>query len=320
MLDSPPLELVLAVAAGGLAVVAILIMSEVLEHRRRRRRIAAASGERAGQARGGAIPDRDKSADQRMLELMRQATRSVSIIKDRQLQEARILLVSAGYRGDDALVIYSFLKMVAPLAALTGAALYIYGLSPIGHGPIVDLGAVMAASLVGSMLPDLLLRNMRDKRLAAIKKELPDTLDMLVICAQAGLAADSAIKRVVAETSRRNSILSEELSYTALELSLMPERRIAMDHLAERVPLPSVQALVNTLTQAEKYGTPLSRALKVLAQEQRGERMLRAEEKAGRLPAVMTVPMMIFILPALFIVLIGPAALDIMDNFIGMDR
>ena len=320
MLESPPLELVLAMAAGGFAVVAILIVFEVIENRRRRHRIAAASGARSGEVRSGVAPDRDKSIDQRMLGLMRQAPHGVSIMKDRQIHEKQILLVSAGYRGDDALVIYSFLKMVAPLAMLAGAALYIYGLSPIGHGPIIDFGAVLAAALGGSMLPDLLLRNMRDKRLAAIQKELPDTLDMLVICAQAGLAVDAAIKRVVAETSRRSSILSEELSYTALELSLMPERRTALEHLAERVPLPSVQALVNTLTQAEKYGTPLSRALKGLAQEQRSERMLRAEEKAGRLPAVMTVPMMLFILPALFIVLIGPAVLDIMDNFIGMER
>lgn len=319
MPEDLPVELVFALAAGVLVALAIGLALEVLQHRRRRRRIAGASAPRAAAVRSGAPPGRSRSIDQGMLELMRQATRRVSIMKDRQLQETRVLLLSAGYRSDDALVIYSFLKMIAPLAALSGAALYIYGLAPIGRGPMLDLGAVVAAALAGSMLPDILLRNTRDKRLAAIQKELPDTLDMLVICAQAGLAVDAAIKRVVAETSRRDSLLSEELNYTALELGFMPERRIALEHLAERVPLPSMQALVNTLTQAEKYGTPLARALKGLAQEQRGERMLRAEEKAGRLPAVMTVPMMLFILPALFIVLIGPAVLDIMDNFIGMD-
>ena len=140
---------------------------------------------------------------------------------------------------------------------------------------------------------------------------------MLVICAEAGLASDAALKRVVAETGRNASALSEELNQTALELSFMPQRRQALENFAERAPLPSVNAFVNTMIQAEKYGTPLARAFKVLSQEQRTERMLRAEEKAGRLPATMTVPMMIFILPALFIVLIGPAILDIMDNFIG---
>ena len=115
-------------------------------------------------------------------------------------------------------------------------------------------------------------------------------------------------------------MLGEELNQTALELSFMPERRQALENLADRAPLPSVAAFVNTMIQAEKYGTPLARAFKVLSQEQRTERMLRAEEKAGRLPATMTVPMMLFILPALFIVLIGPAILDIMDNFIGMNH
>ena len=161
---------------------------------------------------------------------------------------------------------------------------------------------------------------MRQKRMEAIRKALPDALDMLVICAEAGLSSDAALKRVVAEISRKASVLGEELNQTALELSFMPERRTALENLAERVPLPAINAFVNTLIQAEKYGTPLARAFKVLSQEQRTERMLRAEEKAGRLPATMTVPMMLFILPALFIVLIGPAVLDILDNFIGMSN
>ena len=170
------------------------------------------------------------------------------------------------------------------------------------------------------MLPDLVLKNMRQKRLESIRKALPNSLDMLVICAEAGLSSDASLKRVVAETSRKSSVLGEELNQTALELSFMPERRQALENLAERAPLPSVNAFCNTMIQAEKYGTPLARAFKVLSQEQRNERMLRAEEKAGRLPATMTVPMMIFILPALFIVLIGPAVLDILDNFINMNQ
>ena len=155
----------------------------------------------------------------------------------------------------------------------------------------------------------------------SIRKALPDSLDMLVICAEAGLASDAALKRVVAETSRNGLGRSARSSTRPRSSSaFMPERRQALENLAERAPLPSINAFVNTMIQAEKYGTPLARAFKVLSQEQRTERMLRAEEKAGRLPATMTVPMMLFILPALFIVLIGPAILDIMDNFIGMGQ
>jgi tight adherence protein C len=201
---------------------------------------------------------------------------------------------------------------------LAGTAIYVYGLDPIGKGALFDATAVMAGALFGSKLPDLLLKNIRDKRLEQIRKSLPDSLDMLVICAEAGLGTDAAIKRVVAEMGRRASVLGEELNQTILELSFMPERRQALENLAERAPLPSVVAFTNTLIQAERYGTPLARAFKVLSQEQRNERMMKAEEKASRLPATMTVPMMLFILPALFVVLIGPAILDILDNYIGM--
>ena len=273
----------------------------------RRRRQAQAGEEQpaaAGRARG------DARLDQAALDHEGRA----------QVDETRKLLVSAGFRSRDAIVVYTFFKLVAPLVFLAGAALYVYGTDPIGKGPMVDAAAVVAAALLGSKLPDIFVKNIRKKRLESIRKALPDSLDMLVICAEAGLASDAALKRVVAETGRKSSALGEELNQTALELCFMPERRQALENLAERAPLPSVNAFVNTMIQAEKYGTPLARAFKVLSQEQRTERMLRAEEKAGRLPATMTVPMMLFILPALFIVLIGPAVLDIMDNFIGMGK
>ena len=251
---------------------------------------------------------------------MRASTRGISLIKGRQLSETRKLLVSAGFRGRDAIVVFTFFKLVTPLIMLAGAALYVYGTNPIGKGAMLDAAAVIGAALVGSMMPEFVVKKIRKKRLESIRKALPDSLDMLVICAEAGLASDAALKRVVAETGRNASPLSEELQQTALELSFMPQRRQALENFAERAPLPSVNAFANTMIQAEKYGTPLARAFKVLSQEQRTERMLRAEEKAGRLPATMTVPMMIFILPALFIVLIGPAILDIMDNFIGIGK
>jgi tight adherence protein C len=292
-----------------------LVAQTVVERRARLARVRAAVTKRSTRqdAKGGRAWQSDA------VSFMKLATGRLSILKGRQVAETRKLLVSAGYRSRDAIVVFTFFKLVAPLAFLVGAAIYVYGVDPIGRGPMIDLAAVVAAALFGSKLPDLVLKNQRDKRVEAIRKALPDTLDMLVICAEAGLASDSAMKRVVAETSKRGSFLSEELSHTALELSFMPERRQALENLAERVPLPSIQAFVTTMIQAEKYGTPLAKAFKVLSDEQRKERFLKAEEKAGRLPATMTVPMMLFILPALFIVLIGPAVLDVLDNFINME-
>lgn len=290
-----------------------------VEKRARLARVRAAVGRRDGRIAGpgGRIRGGDKGALQKgAVDFMRKTTRGFSLVKDNK--EAKMLLMAAGFRGRDAIVVFTFFKMITPIVFVTGAALYVYGLDPIGRGPWVDLMAVIAATLLGGRVPEMVLKHLRSKRLELIRKALPDALDMLVICAEAGLGADAALKRVVAETSRTSSVLGEELNLTALELGFMPERRQALENLAERVPLPSVNAFVNTMVQAEKFGTPLARAFKVLSQEQRNERMMRAEEKAGRLPATMTVPMMLFILPALFIVLIGPAALDILDNFIGM--
>jgi tight adherence protein C len=293
-----------------------------LEKRTRMQRVRTATGKRAGRVvtQGNAKQQKNSQLQQGALAFMRGTTKGVSIMKGQQISEVRKLLVSAGFRSRDALVVFTFFKLVSPIVFLAGAALYVYGMHPLDKGPMVDAAVVVGAALLGSKLPDMFVKNVRTKRLEAIRKALPDSLDMLVICAEAGLATDAALKRVVAETGRKSSALSEELNQTALELSFMPQRRQALENLVERAPIPSINGFVNTMIQAEKYGTPLARAFKVLSQEQRTERMLRAEEKAGRLPATMTVPMMLFILPALFIVLIGPAILDIMDNFIGMGQ
>ena len=307
--------------ATGMVLLVLVASHWFHESRRRTARIRAVVDRRgrapaAQRAKGAANGQIQRGA----LAFMRASTARVSILKGRQVAETKALLVAGGFRSRDAIVVYAFFKIAAPLVFLAGAALWVYGVGSLGKGAMLDAAAVMAAGLLGSKLPDLVVRNARTRRLDAIRKELPDTLDMLVICAEAGLASDAALKRVVAETTRRSSVLGEELHQTALELSFMPERRQALDNLSGRAPVPSVAAFVNTMIQAERYGTPLARAFKILSQEQRTERMLKAEEKAGRLPATMTVPMMLFILPALFVVLIGPAVIGIMDNFIGMGR
>jgi len=320
MAASPLVILGVSVAAAA----ALLLAGAshwAMERRSRLRRVRAATGKRQGRVgSSGAKAAKNAQMQQSALAVMRASTGRLAILKGGALSQTKKLLVSAGFRSRDAIVVYTFFKVVIPTVFLAGAALYVYGLDPIGKGPLFDAAVVMAAALAGSKLPDIVLKNIQQKRLESVRKGLPDALDMLVICAEAGLSSDAALKRVVAETTRKSSVLGEELNQTALELSFMPERRQALENLVERAPLPSVTAFANTMIQAEKYGTPLAKAFKVLSQEQRTERMLKAEEKAGRLPATMTVPMMLFILPALFIVLIGPAVLDIMDNFIGMGQ
>lgn len=174
------------------------------------------------------------------------------------------------------------------------------------------LGAVVA----GFYAPDLYLSNRAAKRRVALARQLPDGLDLLVVCAEAGLSLDVALTRVAEEIGKSAPELAEEFGLTAVELNFMPDRRQALANLGRRVDLPAVRGVVNTLIQTEKYGTPLAQSLRVLASEFREERLLRAEEKAARLPAILTVPMIVFILPALFIVLVGPAILDVYDNLI----
>jgi tight adherence protein C len=166
------------------------------------------------------------------------------------------------------------------------------------------------------MGPDTWVKNQTQKRSDAIRKGLPDALDLLVICSEAGLTVEAGFNRVARELGAAYPELGDELTLTAIELGFLQDRRTALDNLAKRVDLQSVRAVVTTLIQTEKYGTPLAASLRVLSAEFRNERMMRAEEKAARLPAVMTVPLILFILPTLFIVLIGPAGCQLNDNLI----
>jgi tight adherence protein C len=176
------------------------------------------------------------------------------------------------------------------------------------------LATLLGSAAFGFFAPELYVSNLIKKRQLALQKALPDGLDLLVICAESGLALDAALDRVANELGNAAPELAEELQLTGIELGFLPERRHALLNLGRRTNLPSIRGVVNTLLQTEKYGTPLSQSLRVLSNEFRDQRMLRAEEKAARLPATLTVPMILFILPVLFIVLIGPAIIGVMDN------
>ena len=177
--------------------------------------------------------------------------------------------------------------------------------------------ATTAAVGVGYKGPEIYLKNKAKKRTDAMRKGLPDALDLLVICAEAGLTVDAAFNRVAKELGRAYPELGDEFALTAIELSFLNERRKAFNNLAYRVDLDDIKGVVTTMVQTEKYGTPLASALRVLSAEFRNSRMMRAEEKAARLPAIMTIPLILFILPVLFIVILGPAACSISDAFAG---
>ncbi|HYH17407.1 MAG TPA: type II secretion system F family protein [Azospirillum sp.] len=247
--------------------------------------------------------------------LMRSVVDRFRMAGGKTAEQAAAKLSRAGYRGKDAMTVYLFAKICLPVLAGAAAVGIVYGLRPVALDDVQAMGVCLIIAYVGSMLPEYFLRSVAGRRQTAIRRALPDAFDLLVICAEAGLSLDSAFDRVAREMGEACPELAEEIGLTSVELGFLPDRSKAFQGLTERVPLPSVRALVTTLVQTERYGTPLAQSLRVLAGEMRTERMLKAEEKAARLPAIMTVPLMVFILPPLFIVLVGPAILRTVDTF-----
>jgi tight adherence protein C len=245
---------------------------------------------------------------------MRNILSSLQVLQDTQVKEAQQKLAQAGIRSKDLAFLIIFSRMVLPILLGGGAALAIYGFNYLGDwSDLKRFGVFAGATILGYKGADIYVNNLIAKRTDLIRKGLPDAIDLLVICAEAGLTVDTAFARVSKELGSAYPELADEFSLTSIELGFLTERRQAFENLAYRVALEHVKGVVTTMIQTEKYGTPLASALRVLSAEFRNDRMMRAEEKAARLPAIMTVPLILFILPTLFIVILGPAACSISD-------
>jgi tight adherence protein C len=227
-------------------------------------------------------------------------------------EEARLKLVQAGYRGQAPYVTYLFFRMVTPIATFIAAVIYLFVILKFNQPPIVKFGICIAAAFVGMQLPLMFLKNRIARRQLSIKRAFPDTLDLLLICVESGMSIEAAFRKVSEEIGSQSVALAEELTLTTAELSYLPDRRSAYENLAKRTDLEGVKGVCMALQQAERYGTPLGNALRVMAQENRDMRMSEAEKKAAALPPKLTVPMILFFLPVLFIVILGPAAIKVM--------
>jgi tight adherence protein C len=227
-------------------------------------------------------------------------------------EEARLKLVQAGYRGQAPYVTFLFIRMVAPVACFLFAVAYLFLLIKFEQPPTIKLGICIAAAYVGMQLPLVLLRNKIQRRQLSIKRAFPDTLDLLLICVESGMSIEAALRKVSDEIGSQSVALAEELTLTTAELSYLPDRRQAYENLAKRTDLDGVKSVCMALQQAERYGTPLATMFRVMAQENRDMRMSEAEKKAAALPPKLTVPMILFFLPVLFIVILGPAAIKVM--------
>ncbi|MCX9147760.1 type II secretion system F family protein [Erythrobacter sp. WG] len=241
----------------------------------------------------------------------------LNVLQESQVKSIQQKLAHAGYRNKELAVIIIGMRAIAPLVigGAMGLLIYVVEFWP-DWGPMTRLFAFAISVFLAYKGPELYLSNKATKRTKEIQKGLPDALDLLVICAEAGLTVDAAFNRVAKELGRAYPELGDEFALTAIELSFLNERKHAFNNLAYRVNLEAVKGVVTTMIQTERYGTPLASALRVLSAEFRNERMMRAEEKAARLPAIMTVPLIVFILPTLFVVILGPAACSISDNLV----
>ncbi|HEX5079191.1 MAG TPA: type II secretion system F family protein [Geminicoccaceae bacterium] len=302
---------------SAVAFMTVLAVWYALIERHPMERRARVLADRRAELRTSMLKDRSQSRrQQERLSAMRRVVALFKLVRSQQSSKLSERLAHAGLRSRDAVTVFLFFKVVTPL--LLGAAVFflvcvldIGGLSPAGQWC-----AVLGGAVLGFFAPELYVSNLTSKRQLSLSRGLPDALDLLVICAESGLALDVALERVANEIGAANPELAEEVELTSIELGFLPERRQALLNLGRRTNLPAIRGVVNTLLQTEKYGTPLSQSLRVLANEFREQRLLRAEEKAARLPATLTVPMIVFILPVLFIVLIGPAIISVMDNLL----
>ena len=230
-------------------------------------------------------------------------------IEDRDL---RMKLAAGGWRGPAPATIFVTARLVMPIVLALIAALLFMGLHLFKLNFGMQLGTVVAGLGAGYYLPNMVVKNAATKRQESIRLGFPDSLDLLVICVEAGLSLEAAFTRVAKEVGEAAPEISEEFGLTTAELSFLGDRRQALQNFADRVGTQEARALVTSLVQSEQYGTPLTISLRVLSQENRDARMSRAEQKAGALPAMLTGPMIVFFLPVVFIVLLGPAIIQIM--------
>jgi tight adherence protein C len=265
-----------------------------------------------------ASKDRQQSASGSRLRstpkgFMQQVVNRLNLRERFDNEELRENLKRAGLRGQANIVAFMFFRVAAPIIIFFFALFYLFVVYDSGYSPMVNLVMAIAAGLLGYYVPNMFISNRVQKRQMAIKQAWPDALDMLLICVQSGMSVEAGFAKVGKEIVSQSIELAEEMSLTTAELSYLQDRRQAYDNLAKRTGLPGVKAVTTALTQAERYGTPVGTALRTMAKENREIRQSEAERKAAALPPKLTVPMIVFFLPVLFVVILGPAAISYMN-------
>ena len=271
-----------------------------------RRRSREAMAHKGGGTAGGTLRHADEGLYKTIVERLQLS---------RLLEDPKVVdkLAQAGFRGPQPVSTFYFFRFVMPFVFAVVTAIYIYAINDFGLLPMQKMCACVAALAIGYYAPNVYISNVAQKRRESIVAAFPDSLDLLLICVESGMSIEAAIQKVGAEVGSTSMELAEEMSLLTAELSYLPDRRLAYEGLARRTNHPGIKSVATAMIQAERYGTPLGSALRVMAKENRELRLSAAEKKAAALPAQLTVPMILFFLPVLFVVILGPAIIKIQD-------
>jgi tight adherence protein C len=306
------MTMVLAAIAASATVYTLITPFFAAEGLSKRMKAVASERERIRQR------ERERLAKSEKVSLRQAPKQFVSrIVEDLNLgkwvaqESAREKLVMAGYRGQAPYVTFLFFRMVTPIVMLTGATVYVFLLSHMQQSMLIKIGICIGVAFFGLQAPMLFLKNSITKRQLSIKRAFPDALDLLLICIESGMSIEVAFRKVSTEIGSQSVALAEEFTLTTAELSYLQDRKVAYENLAKRTGVEGVKSVCLALQQSERYGTPLSQSLRVMAQENRDMRMSEAEKKAAALPPKLTVPMIVFFLPVLFVVILGPTGIKI---------
>lgn len=316
MLSSGQIETLIIIGAGLQAfLIVVFVWNALLVRDVKAKRMKAIQQQQKALQDKTLTPEKHGLSRPQVMNAITRFVEKLNVLRSQEAEKMADQLAQAGYRNREALNIYFFLRFALPFVFGGLAVMWLYVLKMGEFQPFGRMLIACVAVLAGAYAPKLYVKNAAQKRRESLEKALPDCLDLMVVCAEAGLSLDMALKRVAKEMMGPNPEMAEELSLTAMELGFLPNRSDALSNLNKRTDMASIKSVVGALQQTERYGTPLAQSLRVLSHEFRTERMLKAEEKAAKLPATLTVPMIIFIMPSLFIVLIGPAIIKVIEIF-----
>jgi tight adherence protein C len=315
-LISPPIIVTLLAAIAAFATTLTVLMPVLSRDRlNSRMQVMALEREKMRAARIADLTSKDGQGRLRVAPkgFMQEIVNKLNLRSVFETEEVRDKLKMAGLRGQAPLVGYMFFRVAMPIIIFFIALLYLFVIADYDYPVLVKIGLAVGAGYIGFYVPNMFIQNLVQRRQTSIKNSFPDALDMLLICVQSGMSVEAAFQKVSGEVGGQSLELAEELSLTTAELSYLQDRRQAFENFGKRTGIPGIKAVATALIQAERYGTPVGQALRIMARENREMRMAEAEKKAAALPPKLTVPMIIFFLPVLFVVILGPALIQVFD-------